>query len=416
VFAQEPKITIVPVDSGWAKNSINAVVFRKSSLTSWKDTQYISFYDANGYVVIGKRNHQNQNWNTVRTIFQGNVNDAHNAISIATDGEGYLHLSWDHHNSRLKYARSLEPGSMDFAVMQMTGRDEQRVTYPEFFRMQNGNLIFLYRSGESGAGGLIMNQYDVRTKTWTTIQDNLIDGEGQRNAYWQCYVDVRGTIHLSWVWRESADVASNHDLCYAKSADGGRTWTRSNGKSYSIPITASSAEYIVRIPEGSELINQTGMSADENGEPYVASYWREPKSVVPQYHVAYHTPKGWKTINLGFRKTPFSLKGQGTKSIPISRPQILVKGKGKSAEFFLVFRDLERANRVSVVRREIKDERNRVIDLAREDIGSWEPSYDLERWKSSQILNLFLQRVQQADGEGITTAKPELVRVLEWKP
>jgi hypothetical protein len=110
------------------------------------------------------------------------------------------------------------------------------------------------------------------------------------------------------------------------------------------------------------------------------------------------------------------LKGQGTKSIPISRPQILVKGKGKSAEFFLVFRDLERANRVSVVRREIKDERNRVIDLAREDIGSWEPSYDLERWKSSQILNLFLQRVQQADGEGITTAKPELVRVLEWKP
>ncbi len=37
------KITVTPVAEGWANNSINAVVFRKNSLVSFKDTQYIAF-------------------------------------------------------------------------------------------------------------------------------------------------------------------------------------------------------------------------------------------------------------------------------------------------------------------------------------------------------------------------------------
>jgi len=27
-----------------------------------------------------------------------------------------------------------------------------------------------------------MNQYDLKTKKWSMIQENLIDGEGKRNA------------------------------------------------------------------------------------------------------------------------------------------------------------------------------------------------------------------------------------------
>ena len=32
---------------------------------------------------------------------------------------------------------------------------------------------------------------------------NLVSGEGKRNAYWQAVTDKKGTIHISWVWRES---------------------------------------------------------------------------------------------------------------------------------------------------------------------------------------------------------------------
>jgi hypothetical protein len=415
-FAQTDTRMFFPVDSGWAKNSVNAVVFRKNSLTTWRDTQYISYYDKEGYVVIGKRNTQSSEWTVHKTRFKGNVHDAHNSISVVTDGKGYIHLSWDHHNTNLKYARSLEPGSFEFATMSMTGVDEDRVSYPEFYRLPNGNLIFLYRSGESGSGKLVINLYDVEKQKWKRFQNNLIDGEEQRNAYWQCYIDNKGTIHISWVWRETADVASNHDLCYARSTDSGLTWATSTGQPYTLPITASTAEYVVRIKENSELINQTSMCADEAGVPFIATYWRDPSEEVPQYHILYRDIHEWKNINTGFRKTPFSLSGVGTKSIPVSRPQIVVKGKGNTSEMFVIFRDAERGNKVSVYQRELGENRFKLIDLNQENMGSWEPTYDAERWKQDRIMSIFLQTVRQADAEGITNESAQMVSVLEWIP
>ena len=76
------------------------------------------------------------------------------------------------------------------------------------------------------------------------MQDVLIDGEKERNAYWQLYIDNANTIHVSWVWRETPDVATNHDLCYACSHDGGVTWEKSTGEKYRLPITVRNAEYV----------------------------------------------------------------------------------------------------------------------------------------------------------------------------
>ena len=64
-----------------------------------------------------------------------------------------------------------------------------------------------------------MNRYSLKEKKWSRVQDVLIDGENKRNASWQLYVDELGTIHLSWVWRETWHVETNHDLCYARSFD-----------------------------------------------------------------------------------------------------------------------------------------------------------------------------------------------------
>ena len=106
----------------------------------------------------------------------------------------------------------------------MTGKNEDRVTYPEFYSLPNGDLLFTYRDGVSGGGNLVLNRYDLKQKQWTRLQDKLIDGEGERNAYSQMAVDAKGTIHLSCVWRETPDVATNHDMCYARSTNGGKTW------------------------------------------------------------------------------------------------------------------------------------------------------------------------------------------------
>ena len=298
----------------------------------------------------------------------------------------------------------------------MTGVLEKNVTYPEFYSLPDGNLLFFYRDGQSGQGNLVINRYDLSTKQWTQLHTNLIDGQKQRNAYWQACVDQNGTIHLSWVWRESSDVASNHDLCYAKSTDGGVTWVNSKNESYVLPINAATAEYIVKIPQKSELINQTSMSADDAGNPFIASYWKEKGDSIPQYHIVYNTGGEWNVNNTGFRTTAFSLSGVGTKRIPISRPQIVLLDKGKKRTVVLLYRDEERRSKVSVaICNDLLRNKWQLADLSNASVGSWEPSFDTNLWRQKKQLHLFVQYTDQQDGEGKSNIRPQPVQVVELK-
>lgn len=416
--AQHKQISSMNVGEGWAKNTVNTAVFRKNSLVSNDSLQYIAYYDTDGFVILGKRKLSSTQWQLAKTNYQGNAKDAHNVISIMLDGTGFLHVAWDHHNGRLRYARSTAAGTLSLGAEEpMIGTEEKAVTYPEFFRMPNGNLLFFYRDGGSGSGNLVINSYDTGERAWKRLHTNLINGEGKRNAYWQAYIDNKGTIHISWVWRESPDVASNHDMAYACSKDGGLTWQRTSGERYALPITASTAEYALRIPEKSELINQTGMSADEAGNPFIASYWRAADSKIPQYKIMYYVDGQWKLKSLDFRTVPFSLSGHGTKEIPISRPQLLVKGKGSKASICLLFRDKERGSRASVYKlNRIEAKKYELFDISEQTLGAWEPTYDTELWRSRKQLSLFVQQTDQKDGEGLLDVAPTMVQVLQWTP
>lgn len=402
---------LVRVGEGYSSTSVNTTVFRNSPLVTDGDTQYISYYDPEGYLVLGKRKLNETAWTLQRSQYKGNVADAHNVISMAMDGEGYLHVSFDHHGHPLNYCRSVAPGSLELEPkVAMTGTDEQDVTYPEFYKMPDGGLIFVYRSGASGRGNLIMNRYDLDTHKWERVQDILIDGEGQRNAYWQLYVDEKGTIHLSWVWRETWLVETNHDLCYASSPDGGKTWYKSTGEPYTLPIREDNAEYAWRIPQNSELINQTSMCTDADGHPYIVTYWREADSDVPQYRVVWNDGKQWRMRPVMERKLAFSLKGGGTKMIPIARPRIAVDGN----KAYFVFRDAERGSKVSMAYTDdLRQGEWKVKDLTGFPVEAWEPSLDTELWKQQKRLHLFVQTTYQGDGEKTVDKAPTPVYVLE---
>ncbi len=57
-----------------------------------------------------------------------------------------------------------------------------------------------------------------------------------------------------------------------------------------------------------------------------------------------------------------------------------------------------------------------IKDLTTFGVASWEPTYETELWKEKRILNLFVQRTEQVDGEGKADIPPQPIRVLEWKP
>ncbi len=402
---------LVEVGKGYGSTSVNTAVFRNNAIVTHGNVQYIAYYDAEGYLTLGKRILDSTAWTLQRSPYQGRVQDAHNVISLMVDGDGYLHVAFDHHVNKLNYCRSIAPDTLVLGDKEpMTGEEEDEVTYPEFYRLANGNLLFVYRSGRSGQGNLVMNRYDRETRRWKRVQDVLIDGENERNAYWQLCVDAAGTIHLSWVWRETSSVETNHDLCYARSSDGGRTWCRTNGEPYELPIRLGNAEYACHIPQGSDLINQTGMSTDAEGHPYISTYWRDAGSDVPQYRLVWHDGTAWHNSRVSHRQTPFSLKGTGTKMIPVARPRMVVD----NGEVYYLFRDEERGSIVSLYHtKDIRSDNWQVTDLTDFAVNAWEPGYDTELWKTQRQLHIYVQDTRQGDGEQTVETEPQTVYVLE---
>ena len=212
------------------------------------------------------------------------------------------------------------------------------------------------------------------------------------------------------MWRETWHVETNHDLCYARSFDGGRTWYKTNGQKYELPIRLGNAEYACRIPQNAELINQTSMSTDVAGHPYIATYWRSPDSDVPQYRIVWHDGVKWHSRQVSNRKTPFSLKGGGTKMIPISRPRMVVD----NGEMYYLFRDQERGSKVSMYyTKDIQFGEWHVKDLTDFAVNAWEPSHDTELWKMKKQLHIYVQDTRQGDGEKQVETEPQMVYVLE---
>jgi hypothetical protein len=407
---------IIPVAEGWAKNSVNTPIFRASAVTTHADNQYVAFYDEDSHVVLAKRNLNSTSWRIHKTAYKGDAADAHNSISIAVDGSGVLHMSWDQHCDPLRYCQAVAPGALEpTSTLPMTGHDEDRVTYPEFYSLPDGDLLFLYRDGSSGDGNTMLNHYDTETCRWSIVQHPLIDGQGQRNAYTnQMAIDRRGHWHISWCWRETGDVSTNHDLCYAKSTDGGISWQKSTGEKYNLPITAENAEYIRRIPQNHELINQTSMTVDSKGRPVIVGYWRPENTDVPQYHVAYFEGATWQTRQVSRRVSAFRLSGRGTKRLPMSRPKVLADADGR---VYVLFRDSERASRASIAVCQDADYVDwRVLDLTTESVGEWEPNYDPVLWERQNVLHLFLQRVEQQDRDVLQDVAPQMISILEWTP
>ena len=148
--------------------------------------------------------------------------DSHNYLALAVDRAGQLHVSGNMHVAPLVYFRTTKPGDLStLAEAPMTGEREQKVTYPVFLRDRLGRLIFRYRDGRSGSGDDLYNVLDEATGRWARLLPTpLTDGQGRMNAYCTTpQLGPDGLFHLCWVWRDTPDCATNHDLSYAQPPD-----------------------------------------------------------------------------------------------------------------------------------------------------------------------------------------------------
>lgn len=441
------KVRIVPVGQGYALSHINATSFNRHSILSVGKWQFIAYYNDQEKATVARRRIDETKWQVFPTSFTANnIKDAHDVISMAFDGRGRLHMSWGMHGDAFHYARTIGPVTNDAPIVfgpdgKMTGQ-EDRVTYPEFVHLPDGGLLYMFREGSSGSGDLYLSWYDPAVEKWTPVHaaggshSPFIQGRGRTpdsNPYPNNPIlDSQRRLHLIWTWRYNKDspagqkgYQTNHDYSFARSPDFGQTWTRIDGTPYKLPMhesypnsdPAGVAEVAWGIPEGSSLINATSLAVDRDDRPVVATWWApEARSGnhTRQYMLLWHDGAKWRTSQITRRGLDYDADADG-KSNPIpetrlydhymSRPIVVVDRRNR---VIVVFNDYQHGQNVTAA---WSDDRVnwRFVKLTAENIGRWEPTYDLELWQRENKLHMLYQPLMLGPA-----SSP--VSVLEWDP
>jgi hypothetical protein len=288
------------VDRVWAGHDV------PFALVVTSDRIYIGYYDAARQLSIASRP-RGSSWWTYTKLPSWVGWDSHNRIAMAADAAGQLHVAANMHNDPLVYFRSSVPGDVRTLAripLMVDTATERSMTYPAFLKDAGGRLIFKYRDGGSGRGREIYNVQDGGG--WKRLLDApLADGEGKRSAYFVGPVlGPDGWFHLSWVWRDTPDAATNHDLSYARSRDLVR-WERSDGTPLPLPIRLGDAEVVDPVRSGGGMINNnTPIGSDATGRPVIA-FHKYDAAGNTQVFVARREDRRWRVVQAsdwkGFR-------------------------------------------------------------------------------------------------------------------
>jgi hypothetical protein len=427
-----PDVSRYDIESGYSASGMNTIAFRRNAVWTEGNYQFLAYYyDATSpKVAVARRTLDSSTWDTYHfSSFTPNATDDHDVISFGIDGEGYMHMVWGLHNQTVKYAKSLAPvtssSAITFSAQQstMTGSSQGNATYPEFYRVSDGDLLFEWRDGASGSGDEKIIRYDIATANtnllWSDVHTTtpFIDGNTSpydANAYMNNWViDSTGTIQATWVWRETSDYNTNHDIMYAKSTDQGVTWQKFNGTSYTMPINPGTGDIIKSLPQSTtlSLMNQCSMTVDSQNRPIVSMWWAPgylSGNYTRQYMLVYYDGTQWRTSQISHRATE-SLKDDGDVR-DLGRPVVLVD---KDDRTIVVMRYRDSANSDDIVKVAYSTDKQNwsYVDLldgsnTSNDLGNYEPMADPVRWQRDGILSLFVQKAGVSAGS--------MVSVLEW--
>jgi len=468
-----PLVSFIPVtdgnsatdENGYAGSSINSVAFIQNNLITTADRQFIAYYRRhatdsgatdNNTIIIGRRSTGELRWELFATdLYSYNINDTHNVICFAIDGDGVMHMSWGMHGNSLLYARSTasvlgdEPITMtSLGTAGMTGQ-ESSVTYPKFQTLADGNVLFLFREGGSGSGDWFLNRYDIDADSWSPVHQDgggtqlpLLKGRGASPD--NCFYPDRmtlgpdGMLHLAGVFRYNSDspageigYQTNHRYVYMRSSDGGLNWQRSDGSAIDLPAVEAAwfqnlgaghvPEIIYDLPEGYSIMNESGMTTDSAGRPIIANWWADGAGTndhTRQYHIMYLDDTGWHRRKLSARDidnpaTKYSEAQLGASRM--GRPVVLTDAQDR---IIVVYNDNRFHGITAVFSLPLAMDPERLqwtrMNLTVENLGDWETTYDEARWLKDGVLHMLYQKMPGMGESYSAQNNSTPVSVIEW--
>ncbi len=277
--------------------------------------QYVAYYDKERRMTVAARRLDSPEWQY--QVLPTKIGwDSHNYVTMAVDDAGHLHVSGNMHAVPLIYFRTSKPHDITTLerIASMTGRNEQRCTYPRFMRDADNRLIFHYRDGGSGNGNEIYNVYDLQTRTWKRMLDKpLTDGGGKMNAYALGPTHgPDGWFHMVWVWRDTPDCATNHHLSHARSKDL-LNWESASGEKLNLPMTIDDqSAWVDPIPSGGGIINGCHNLVFDGEHRPVITYHKSDSNGHMQIYAARFEKGKWVIRQLTRWDKPIHFSGCGS--------------------------------------------------------------------------------------------------------
>ena len=303
------------------------------------DGLYVGFYGADRRMVIGHRKLDGADWTLHKTTERIGW-DSHNYIAFGFDPKGCLHVAANMHCVPLRYWRTDRPADVTSLkpVHRMAGTDERRCTYPIFRQGADGQLLFVFRDGGSGNGRRLINAYDADSRTWRRFLDQpLLSGLGKVNAYpTRIARDKHGLFHIAWVWRDTPDCSTNHDVSYARSRDLKR-WETSDGTPLKLPLAPGRSEVVDPVPARGGLLNNVKLSFDAQDRPLIAYHKFDEKGKT-QLYIARREAAGWRSHQITNWDYRWYFKGGGCirTEIHYGAPTVSSDGKSLAQSFWHV--------------------------------------------------------------------------------
>jgi hypothetical protein len=345
--AGQPPPRILPVERVWSGHPV------QFALTRHDQTYFLAYYDAERRMTVASLDAAESGF-VYRKLDSVTGWDSHNYIALAVDAAGHLHVIGNMHNDPLVYFRSSLAGdvrSLERVAVLVDERRERRMTYPVFIRRFDGSLALKYRDGGSGNGNEIYVLYDPQTRRWRSLLDSpLVDGEGRRNAYFVGpTIGPDGFFHLAWVWRDTPDAETNHDLSYARSRDL-VNWQRSNGAPLALPVTLASAEIVDAVPVRGGMINNNTLVGFDDSSRAVITYHKFDAHGNTQVYLARREARGWRRVQLTkWRDFRWDFGGRGSLASRLTVSGAVPEGAG------MLSIEVVRDGRLSVLRVRSRD-------------------------------------------------------------
>jgi hypothetical protein len=315
------------VDTTWAGHPVG------QSLVTHGNDQYVVYYNADRQMVVAQREIDSDTW--VKQPLDTFIGwDSHNYVTMAVDRDGHLHVSGNMHNVPLIYFRTTTPGDVTSVVRVPTMVDsatEQKVTYPVFLHGPSGELIFRHRDGMSGSGADLYNIYSETTQQWQRLLDQpLHDGEGLRNAYvYGPTLGPDGYYHITWVWRDTPDAATNQRLSYARSPDL-VNWEKSDGTPLQLPITYSTGEVVDPVPMNGGILNGMTKIGFDAQDRVLISYHKYDNDRNTQIYLARLENNGeWTIKQVSDWEGSWTVSGKGSLNAQVNVSSVSVLPDGK---------------------------------------------------------------------------------------